>query len=230
MTGDEAVQAWMDWLAHERRASPRTLEAYGRIARGYVAFLSKHRGEPVTLTGLASVPAAEVRAHLAARRSGEKGLQARSLAQTLSAIRAFHRFLDRRLGAPTPQIALVRGPKVKPSMPRPVSEDQAIGLLEEPRADPDLDRWEAARDRAVMSLLYGCGLRISEGLSLTGADHPLGEAIRVTGKGGKTRVVPILPAVRDAVADYVRLSPWPLAQDEPLFRAKRGGPLSARHV
>ncbi len=230
MTGDEAVQTWMDWLAHERRASPRTLESYGRIARGYVAFLAAHRGEAVTLAGLASVRAAEVRAHLAARRSGENGLQARSLAQTLSAIRAFHRFLDRRLGAPAPEIALVRGPKVKASLPRPVSEDQAIGLLEETGADPDLDPWEGARDRAVMSLLYGCGLRISEGLSLTGADHPLGEAIRVTGKGGKTRLVPILPAVREAVSDYVRLCPWSLPPAEPLFRAKRGGPLSARHV
>lgn len=230
MTAEEALRAWLDWLAHERRASPRTIEAYGRIGRTYVAFLEAHRGEPLTLQGLAAVRAAEVRAHLAARRAGDKGLQARSLAQTLSAIRAFHRYLDRRLGAPAAEIALVRGPRVKPALPRPVSEDQALGLLEEPAADPDLDLWAAARDQAVLSLLYGCGLRISEALSLSGADHPLGEAVRVTGKGGKTRLVPVLPQVRDAVAAYAGACPWPLPPDQPLFRAARGGPLSPRHV
>lgn len=230
MTAEEALRAWLDWLAHERRASPRTIEAYGRIGRAYVAFLEAHRGEPLTLQGLAGVRAAEVRAHLAARRAGDRGLQARSLAQTLSAIRAFHRYLDRRLGAPAPEITLVRGPRVRPALPRPVSEDQALGLLEEPGSDPDLEPWAGARDQAVLSLLYGCGLRISEALSLTGADQPLGETIRVTGKGGKTRLVPVLPQVREAVAAYVRTCPWPLPPDQPLFRAARGGPLSPRHV
>lgn len=230
MTADQAVQAWLDWLVHERRSSPRTLEAYGRIVRGYVAFLQAHRGEPVDIDGLAGVRAAEVRAHLAERRSGERGLQARSLSQTLSAIRAFHRFLDKRLGKPASQIALVRGPRVKPSLPRPITEDQALGLLFEPGTDPDLDPWEAARDQAVLALLYGCGLRISEALSLTGADAPLGAALRIKGKGGKTRIVPILPAVAEAVQTYQAATPWPSSALAPLFRAKRGGPLTPRHV
>lgn len=230
MTADEAVRAWLDWLVHERRASPRTVEAYGRIARAYVAFLAVHRGEAIDLDGLAAVRAAEVRAHLAERRAGERGLQARSLSQTLSAIRAFHRFLDTRLGTPAPEIALVRGPRVRPSVPRPVTEDQALGLIGEPEADPDLDPWEAARDRAVLSLLYGCGLRISEALSLTGADAPLPERLRVVGKGAKTRLVPVLPEVVEAVEAYRRLTPWPSVGAEPLFRARRGGPLTPRHV
>lgn len=230
MTADQAVQAWLNWLVHERRASPRTVEAYGRIARGYVTFLQRHRGEPVDLDGLAGVRAAEVRAHLAERRTGEGGLQARSLSQTLSAIRAFHRFLDQRLGKPAAQIALVRGPRVKQSLPRPVSEEQALGLLAEPEADPDLEPWEAARDQAVLLLLYGCGLRISEALSLTGADAPLGPSLRITGKGSKTRIVPVLPAVADAVQTYQQATPWRSAGAEPLFRARRGGPLSPRHI
>lgn len=230
MTGEQAVQAWLDWLVHERRASPRTIEAYGRIARGYVAFLETHRGEPVSLDGLAGVRAAEIRAHLAVRRSGDNGLNARSLSQTLSAIRAFHRFLDTRLGKPSPEVALVRGPRVKPALPRPVTEDQALGLLAEPELDADLDPWEAARDHAVLTLLYGCGLRVSEALSLTGADAPVGASLRILGKGSKTRIVPVLPAVSEAIEAYRRATPWPSIGADPLFRAKRGGPLTPRHV
>ena len=230
----ESLAAWLEHLAHERRLSPRTLEAYGHIGRLYVAFLERHRGEALSLTDLGTVSAAEVRAHLAERRAGNgsdrSGLAARSISQTLSAIRAFHGFLDRRCATPAPQLALVRGPRIKPSLPRPVSEDQARGLLEESRADPDAAPWEAARDRAVLTLLYGCGLRISEGLSLTRADAPLGETLRITGKGGKTRIAPVLPAVRDALDDYLALLPFALSPEEPLFRARRGGALSPRHV
>lgn len=234
MTAAEALAAWLEHLAHERRLSPRTLEAYGHIGRLYVAFLERHRGEGLSLPDLGTVSAAEVRAHLAERRVGDgsdrSGLAARSISQTLSAIRAFHGFLDRRCATPAPQLALVRGPRIKPSLPRPVSEDQARGLLEETQADPDAAPWEAARDRAVLTLLYGCGLRISEGLSLIRADAPLGETLRITGKGGKTRIAPVLPAVRAAVDDYLALLPFALSPDQSLFRARRGGPLSPRHV
>jgi integrase/recombinase XerC len=230
MTAAEALGAWLEHLAHERRLSPRTLEAYGHIGRTWLGFLERHRGEPQRLADLGTVTAAEVRAHLADRRSGDHPLSARSLSQTLSAIRTFHGFLDRRCGVPTPQLALVRGPKVKPSLPRPVSADQARGLLAEPGLDPDAEPWEALRDAAVLSLLYGCGLRISEALSLTCADAPLSETIRITGKGGKTRIVPVLPAVRQAVDRAVAVQPYPLEPSDPLFRARRGGPLSARHV
>ena len=157
-------------------------------------------------------------------------LAARSISQTLSAIRAFHGFLDRRCATPAPQLALVRGPRIKPSLPRPVSEDQARGLLQETDADPDAAAWEAARDRAVLTLLYGCGLRISEGLSLVRSDAPLPQALRITGKGGKTRLAPVLPAVREAVDGYLAVQPFPLAPADALFRARRGGPLTPRHV
>ncbi len=230
LTASDALRAWLDHLAHERRLSPRTLEAYGHIGRLYVAFLERHRGETLSLKDMGTITAAEVRAHMAERRSGEHPLAARSLSQSLSAIRGFHAFLDRRLDTPAPQLTLVRGPKVKPSLPRPVTEDQARGLLAEPDADPDAEPWEAARDRAVLTLLYGCGLRISEAMSLTRADAPLGETLRIVGKGSKTRIAPILPAVRDAVDAYLALLPFALQPADALFRARRGGPLSPRHV
>lgn len=230
LSADQALMAWLEHLAHERRLSERTLEAYGHIGRLYVAFVQTHRGETLSLNDLGTITAAELRAHLAERRSGDRPLNARSLSQTLAAIRGFHRFLDRRCGVDAPQLALVNGPRVKSTLPRPVTEDQAIGLLQEPDADPDMEPWEAARDRAVLTLLYGCGLRISEGLSLRFGDVPLGDSLRITGKGDKTRVVPVLPQVAEAIDDYVRQCPWPLSPEQALFRAKRGGPLSARQV
>jgi integrase/recombinase XerC len=230
MTAREALALWLEHLAHERRSSPRTLEAYGFAASRYIGFLEQHRGETITLTSLAEVTAGEVRAWLAHLRQGEKPLSPRSLSQALSAIRTFHRFLDRRLDAPNPAIALVRGPRVKPGAPRPVTEDQAIGMIAEPALDPDREDWEVARDQAVLTLLYGCGLRISEALSLKRSDAPVPDSLRITGKGSKTRLVPVLPAVREAIDAYLAEAPFALAPDEPLFRAKRGGPLSPRHV
>ncbi len=230
MTAREALALWLQHLAHERRSSPRTLEAYGFAAGRYIAFLEQHRGEAISLAILGEVSAGEVRAWLAHLRSGDKPLSPRSLSQALSAIRSFHGFLDRRLNASNAAIALVRGPRVKPGAPRPVSEDQARGMLAEPSLDPDREDWEAARDEAVLTLLYGCGLRISEALSLKRSDAPLPDSLRILGKGSKTRIVPVLPAVREAIEAYLAQVPFALGPDEPLFRAKRGGPLSPRHV
>ena len=230
MTAAEALQQWLAHLTHERRASPRTVEAYGFAGRRYIAFLERHRGETLRLADMGTLTASEIRAWLAHLRQGEHPLSPRSLSQALSAIRTFHRYLDRRLDTPNAAVGLVRGPRVKPSAPRPVSEDQARGMLAEPGLDPDREAWEAARDEAVLTLLYGCGLRISEGLSLIRSDAPLGDSLRITGKGSKTRIVPVLPAVRAAVDAYLARAPFSLAPDEPLFRAKRGGPLSPRHV
>jgi integrase/recombinase XerC len=171
--------------------------------------------------------AGDIRAFLAHRRDR---LSARSLSQTLSAIRSFHRFLDRRLGAPCPALGLVRGPKVVPGAPRPVTEDQAIGLLNEAGEDPDRQEWENARDAAVLALLYGCGLRISEALSLKRADAPLGASLRILGKGSKVRIAPVLPQVKAAVDAYLEALPFALEPDAPLFRAARGGPLPPRRV
>jgi integrase/recombinase XerC len=230
LSADGARALWLEHLAHERRASPRTLEAYGFASARYIAFLERHRGEALTVRGLSEVTAGDVRAWLAHLRSGNHPLAPRSLSQALSAIRTFHRFLDLRLDAPNAAIGLVRGPRVRPGAPRPVTEDQARGLIAEPGLDPDRDGWEVVRDQAVLTLLYGCGLRISEAMSLKRSDAPLGDSLRITGKGSKMRIVPVLPAVRAAVDAYLAELPFTLEPDAPLFRARRGGPLSPRHV
>ena len=232
ITASAALESWIAYLAQERRASPRTLESYRYGVSTYLSFLEMHQGGSLRLNDLKTVSTADVRAFLAARRggNGDGGLAPRSLSQNLSAVRSFHRWLDRRMGVTNDAVALVRGPKVKATVPRPVTEDQARGLLREAAEDVALEPWEAARDAAVLTLLYGCGLRISEALSLTRADAPLGETLRITGKGGKTRIAPVLPAVREAVDEYVRHAPFALSPDLPLFRAKRGGALSPRHM
>lgn len=230
VTAEQSRQAWLKYLAEERRSSPRTLEAYGDAVARYLMFLEQHRGEALSHADMASVSAAEVRAFLAFRRQGARPLSPRSLSQSLSAVRAFHRWLDRRCGVANDALALVRGPKVRPGAPRPVTEDQAFGLIGEAADDAMRDPWENARDEAVITLLYGCGLRISEALALRRSDAPFGQSLRILGKGNKTRLTPVLPAVRDAVQAYIAACPWPLDAAEPLFRAKRGGPLSPRHV
>jgi len=229
-SADAALADWLQHLAHERRASPRTVESYGANLRAFLAFLAGHLGGPVALSDLASLSAADLRAYLASRRTGETPLSPRSLSQSLSSIRSFYGWLDRRHGVSNAAVAMVRGPKVKPSLPRPVSVDHAFGLIAEAEGDGEREPWEAARDAAVLTLLYGCGLRISEGLSLKRRDAPLGDSLRILGKGQKLRVAPVLPAVRAAVDAYVAQSPFPPDPDAPLFRAKRGGPLTPRHV
>lgn len=228
----QALAAWLEHLANERRASPRTVRAYGDGVAAYLNFLERHRGETLTLQAMGEVSAADIRAYLAHRRSGDHPLSPRSVSQALSAIRTFHRFLDRRLDTPNAAIVLVRGPRLPAGVPRPVSEDQARGLIEEASfdADADTDPWRGARDAALLTLLWGCGLRISEALSLTRGDVPFGDSLRVTGKGGKTRLVPVLPAVAEAIDAYLAELPTELAPAEPLFRAVRGGPLSPRHA
>ncbi|WP_029911113.1 tyrosine recombinase XerC [Caulobacter sp. UNC358MFTsu5.1] len=238
-TARTALTAWLDHLAHEKRASPRTVRAYGDNVLAYLNFLERHRGEALSVADMGTIAAAELRAYLAFRREpGERGpssqdrdgLSPRSLSQSLSSIRAFHRFLDHRLDTPNAAVGLVRGPRIKVGAPRPVSEDQVHGLIAELSLDPDREDWEAARDEAVLTLLWGCGLRISEGLSLTRRDAPLADSLRITGKGGKTRIVPVLDVVRQRVDAYLAALPFALGPDDPLFRAKRGGPLSPRHV
>jgi integrase/recombinase XerC len=229
-TAQAALVAWLEYLAGEHRSSPRTIEAYQDCVSPYLAFLSQHRGEALSLADMGTITAGEVRAYLAHRRAGDRPLSARSASQALSAIRSFHAYLDRRHDTPNHALALVKGPRVVAGAPRPVSEDQARGLIEEAVNDPDREPWEAARDEAVLTLLWGCGLRISEALSLKRSDAPLGPSIRITGKGSKTRVVPVLDAVREAIDTYLAALPSPLAPEDALFRARRGGPLSPRHV
>ncbi|WP_454761582.1 tyrosine recombinase XerC [Caulobacter segnis] len=230
MSARQAYTAWLDYLTLERRASSRTVRAYGDNVLAYLNFLERHRGESVSLSAMGEVSAADLRGYLAFRRQGEDALAPRSISQALSSIRAFHKYLDQRHDVANAAVELVRGPRLKIGLPRPVSEDQARDLITEASGDTERDPWETARDEAVLTLLWGCGLRISEALSLTWSDAPLGVSMRITGKGGKTRIVPVLDAVRDAVAVYVDELPFLLGPDEPLFRAKRGGPLSPRHV
>jgi integrase/recombinase XerC len=226
----DALQAWLAYLAQERRASPRTVEAYSECVGRYLAFLQQHRGGgSLNLGDLGTVQPSELRAYLAVRRQGERPLSPRSLSQALSAIRTFHKWLDRRCGVPNAAIALVRGPRVKPGAPRPVTEDQAMGLIVE-AGDSERADWESARDEAMLTLLYGCGLRISEALSLKRSDAPLRESLRIVGKGNKERVVPVLPVVREAIDAYVAKLPFGLGPDELLFRAHRGAPLGPRPV
>ena len=234
LAGQPILAAWLEHLAHERRCSPRTLDSYGANLRSFLGFIERHREEAVTAEGLGTVSAADLRAYLAFRRQGGQGgerpLSPRSVSQALSSIRSFYAWLDRRMGVSAPALALVRGPRVKPGAPRPVSPDQALGLLGEVEDDGDKEPWEVARDAAVLTLLYGCGLRISEALSLKRADAPLGDTVRILGKGGKTRLVPVLPAVVEAVDAYLAAAPFGLGPEEPLFRGKRGGPLGPRAV
>lgn len=223
----EALALWLDHLAGERRASPKTIDAYGRDVGEFLRFTAAHSGEAVSLAGLGGLKAADFRAWLADRRRGGAGPA--TLARGLSALRSFYRYLDRRWCVTAPSLALVEGPRRPRPKPKPVSEDAARRLIEDAEARGG-EPWVEARDAAVLCLLYGCGLRIAEALSLTGGDLPLGTALRVTGKGGKTRIVPVLPAVRDAVAAYAAVCPYTLDRDAPLFRGVRGGALGSRTI
>jgi integrase/recombinase XerC len=206
-------------LARDRRRSAHTVRAYEATAVRLVAFLTDHWGERPSRDTLGKVTAADLRAYLAHRRSG--GLTNASAARELSAVRVFLTFAGGE-GGSAPRL---RGPRVKKGIPRPVSPDEALALAEQV-ADDASEPWIAARDLAVLLLLYGAGLRIGEAMGLTGAILPLGETMRVTGKRDKTRIVPLLPQVREAVEDYVRRCPYGTAPGEALFRGARGGPLS----
>jgi len=207
-------------LALDRRRSAHTVRAYEATAVRLVVFLGGHWGEPATRALLGRTSTADLRAYLAHRRG--EGLSNASAARELSAVRAFLKFARGEDSADLPRL---RGPRVKKGIPRPIAPDEAVALAEEV-ADDAREPWIAARDLAVLLLLYGAGLRIGEAMGLTGAVLPLGEAMRVTGKRGKTRIVPLLPQVRDAIEDYVRRSPYGTAAGEALFRGARGGPLS----
>ena len=224
LDAQDALAAWLQHLAHERRCLPRTLEAYGAAGRSFLAFVERHRAERPTLAVLGDVKAAELRAYLAFRRGGERPLSPRSLSQTLSAVRSFYRWLDRRMGVANAEIALVRGPRVRAGVPRPVSPDAAKGLIGEAGGDLDREPWENARDAAVLTLLYGCGLRISEGLSLKRSDAPCPTPCGSPARAARPAWAPVLPAVTKAVDAYLAELPFGLGPDEALFRGKRAAP------
>jgi integrase/recombinase XerC len=225
-----AEAALADWLAHLRAMKGRaalTLAAYGRDVRGFLTFLADYHGAPVTPAQVAALPARDVRAWMAAERA--RGLSARSLARAMSAVRGFAGWLADRQGLEATDVLSARPPRYRRSLPRPLSEPDARAMLATV-GDAAADTWIAARDVAVVTLLYACGLRISEALGLTGAAHPLPDVLRITGKGGKERLVPVLPAARAAVAAYVARCPFDLAPAAPLFRGAKGGALNPRLV
>ncbi|MFN3294342.1 MAG: tyrosine recombinase XerC [Gemmobacter sp.] len=225
-----ARAALADWLAQRKAldgASPATLAAYAGDVGRWLAFLAEHRGGGEGLAALAGLPKADLRAFLAQEQG--RGVGARSLARRVSAIKSFTRWLSDRSGADATQLLAARAPRYRRKLPRPLAPDAARAVLPEVGADAGAD-WIAARDTAVVTLLYGCGLRISEALGLRGADHPLRDSLRIVGKGGKERLVPVLPAAQAAVARYVALCPQEIAPDGPLFLGARGGALSPRLV
>ncbi len=217
------VAQWSIFLAHDRRRSAHTVRAYVGTAHRLIAFLGQYRGETIHASALTDVNAADLRAFLAERRNS--GLGAASAARELSGVRAFLTYAAEQQGR-VPQVPRTRAPRKPKTLPRPASPEDAIALAEDAGAFAS-EPWVGARDLAILLLLYGSGLRVSEALSLTAKDLPMREAIRVTGKRSKTRIVPVVDAVREAIGDYVRQCPYPIAGDGPLFIGVRGGPLSA---
>ena len=217
---------WHDHLTRERRRSEHTVRAYVATAHRLIGFLAGHLGGPVDDAALAGLQPMDLRAYLGMRR--QAGLGNNSAARELSAVRAFLAFAAAESGREA-NLPRLKGPKKPRAVPRPISPDEAVSLAEE-AAEDAAEPWLAARDLAVLTLLYGSGLRVAEALGLTGAALPLGEAILVTGKRNKTRVVPLLPSVKEAIEAYLKLCPWPASPDEPLFRGARGGPLRGEIV
>ena len=210
---------YQSYLANNRRRSVHSVRAYVATAERLIAFLSEHLGEAIDRPTLSKLTAADLRAFLAYRRTD--GLTNRSTARELSAIRNFLRFA---LGDDA-AIPMLKGPRVPRSLPRPIDPEAVLALAGD-AADSARDSWVGARDWAVLLLLYGCGLRISEATDLTGDVLPLGETLRVTGKRNKMRQIPLLANVREAIEGYLELCPYPPAKGEPLFRGSRGGALS----
>ena len=224
-----AIAAWLAYLKNERRVSSKTLEAYTRDLSQFCAFLTAHLGGEPGLRDFAELAALDFRSFLAQRR--QEGVESRTLARQLSAIRSLFRHLEKNGVVKNAALAALKGPKLAHAVPRPLSIAAAHRLCVEDNRSDECPQWVQARDRAVLILLYGCGLRISEALGLARRDAPLeADTLTITGKGSKTRLVPVLPLARDAVRRYLDLCPRPLAPAGPLFIGVKGGPLSPRII
>lgn len=228
---DTLTRDWLGHLAHERRLSPKTLEAYGRDLRQFAAFLGEHLGGAPSLADIAALKPADLRAFLGRRR--RDGVGNRTLMRQLAALRSLARFGERTGKLKAAAFAATRGPRIGKSLPRPLEARAAKAVTQaDTRAGEEREQWILARDAAVLALLYGCGLRISEALSLTRTQAPASpnDTLTVIGKGNKTRMVPVLPVVVTAIAEYLALCPWRLPPDGPLFLGAKGGPLSPRII
>jgi integrase/recombinase XerC len=227
----EAVEDWLAYLAVERQLATNTAEAYERDISQFLAFIARAQNKLPDMKQLIALSARDVRAFLAARRG--EGVGSRSLSRTLSALRMFYKFLERRGYGKNDAIRAVALPKLPHSVPKPLTAPKATALIDSADiASPDAPEWVLARDTAVLALLYGSGLRISEALGLKRKDAPIKgrDMLRVTGKGNKTRVVPVLPIVREAVERYLALLPQKLGSEDPLFVGVRGRELSPRII
>jgi len=228
----QEMTRWLSHLGAERRLSPKTLEAYGRDLRQCLNFLCAHWGERVTLARFAALEATDVRAFMAMRRADD--IAGRSLMRALAGLRSFGRFLEREGKGKVGALSAIRAPKVAKSLPKPLPMASAKRLADaDERAGEDRETWILARDAAVMALLYGSGLRISEALGLKRREVPRpgeGDVLIVTGKGNKTRMVPVLQNVLELVQEYVGMCPYPLPAEGPIFVGARGGPLSPRII
>ncbi|MFW2588696.1 tyrosine recombinase XerC [Sagittula sp. SSi028] len=225
-----ARHALATWLDHQRalkEASEHTVTAYRTDVVDFIAFLTSHHAEPQGLAPLARVTTSDMRGWLAHLRG--QGISSRSVARKLSAVKTFYRWLAEREGFEPTAVLTIRAPKFQKKLPRPLSEDAARAMIDTVELQTQ-DSWQGARDAAVTTLLYGCGLRISEALGLTGRDLPLTDSLRIMGKGRKERLVPVLPIARRAVDTYLSLCPYPMTPDEALFRGARGGALNPRHI
>jgi integrase/recombinase XerC len=223
--------AWIGALARERRLSPKTVEAYGRDLRQFLTFLTVHLGGAPTIRDLVAMRPLDIRAFLAARR--KDGVESRSLMRQLAGLRSFARHLEREGHGMPSAFSAIRGPKLARTLPRPLSPANALALADsEIRAGGDREPWILARDAAVLALLYGAGLRISEALAIARQDAPLGgmDSVTVVGKGEKTRTVPVIEPIRQAIEDYLKLCPYHLPAQGPLFVGAKGGRLSPRII
>jgi integrase/recombinase XerC len=222
-----ALAKWLDHCRALGGASDNTVKAYQSDVMGFLAFMTQHHGDTQGLGPLSKISITDMRSWMASERA--RGVGARSLARSLSAVKTFYRWLSEREGFEATAVLSTRSPKFTKKLPRPLAVDAAVAMIETVELQAR-DGWVAARDMAVVTLLYGCGLRISEALGLTGADVPLPPVLRITGKGGKERIVPVIDAARDAVNAYLRISPHPVEPSSPLFRGTRGGALNPRIV
>ena len=223
----DALAGWLQHIKALDGAAANTVAAYARDVARYLEFLAQHQGGASGVAGVVATSQPDLRAWMAAERA--RGVSARSLARALSAVKGFTGWMAERNGADATTVLSARGPKFRRKLPRPLTEDGAVAMIGTVGDDARED-WIAARDIAVVTLLYGCGLRISEALALTGADQPLPEVMRIKGKGDKTRLVPVLPAAREAVTTYAALCPFDLTRTDPLFRGARGGALNPRLI
>jgi len=223
----ELLQDWLTYLTAIDSASPRTTRAYATDLKRFFSFQSTYHGDAMGLGPLMRMRSRDVRAWMASER--EKGVSARSLARRLSAVKSFYRWWSEREDFDATAVLSARSPKYQRQLPRPLPEIAAKQMIDQ-IGEQDVREWVSARDTAVMTLMYGCGLRISEALGLKGDILPVREVLRIRGKGNKEREVPVLPAARDAVMNYALLCPHILRPNLPLFRGIRGGALNPRQV